>query len=144
MIPAIAIERLRALLAYDSETGVITRLRRPVEDFPSPRVWRMWNTRFAGKPTEQRRPDGYVMITIVDAGVKHFILAHRLGWALHHGRWPEHELDHGDGDGFNNRMGNLREATRPEQLQNMKPRLTQGAGRGVSTPGARSRVTMRA
>ena len=126
------IDHLRKLFVIDAQAGVITRLSRPSEDFSGLRHWRMWNKRFAGRAAGNIRTDGYVMISVHIDGVRHQILGHVLLWALHHGRWPMNELDHIDGVHSNNRIGNLREATRPEQMQNMKARLTQGAGRGVS------------
>lgn len=34
--------------------------------------------------------------------------AHRLVWLLHNGGWPEHQLDHIDGNRANNALSNLR------------------------------------
>jgi hypothetical protein len=35
-------------------------------------------------------------------------LAHRVVWAIHHGAWPEGEIDHINGDRSDNRIENLR------------------------------------
>lgn len=43
--------------------------------------------------------------------------AHRIAWAMVFGYWPE-GLDHQDGNGLNNRIGNLREATGRDNGQN--------------------------
>ena len=37
--------------------------------------------------------------------------AHRIAWLLKTGEWPEDYVDHKDGDGLNNKWGNLRKAT---------------------------------
>lgn len=42
---------------------------------------------------------------------------HRIVWAIVHGRWPEHEIDHINGVRDDNRPENLREC---ERLQNGK------------------------
>ena len=44
--------------------------------------------------------------------------AHRLIWLYFHGVWPRHQIDHIDHDRLNNRIENLREATRPENGRN--------------------------
>lgn len=60
-------------------------------------------------------------------------LAHRLIWLYVHGRWPESELDHIDGNCSNNRIENLREATRSDNQHNQKMRCDNSSGvKGVS------------
>lgn len=46
------------------------------------------------------------------------IMAHRLAWFLHYGSWPEGELDHINRIGDDNRIANLRNATRTQQRMN--------------------------
>lgn len=59
-------------------------------------------------------------------------VAHRLGWALYHGKWPEQDIDHINGDRSDNRIGNLRLATRSENMQNAKTPVHNSSGyRGV-------------
>ncbi|WEL95513.1 HNH homing endonuclease [Xanthomonas phage vB_XooS_NR08] len=48
----------------------------------------------------------------------HLCLAHRVAWLLVHGKWPENDLDHVDGDRSNNRISNLRECSQAENSQN--------------------------
>lgn len=57
---------------------------------------------------------GYRLIGL--HGKRHF--AHRLAWLMTHGRWPEHQIDHINGDRADNRLANLREATHAENQQN--------------------------
>lgn len=46
--------------------------------------------------------------------------AHRLAWIYMNGVAPEFDIDHKDGNRSNNAYSNLREATRAENLQNMR------------------------
>jgi hypothetical protein len=41
-------------------------------------------------------------------------------WFLLHGQWPEHDIDHIDGNRANNRPGNLRALSRAQNMQNLK------------------------
>jgi hypothetical protein len=43
---------------------------------------------------------------------------HHAVWALHHGKWAQAQIDHKDGNGLNNHIDNLREATSSEQMSN--------------------------
>lgn len=61
-----------------------------------------------------REKDGYRQVMHMGR----MILEHRLAWLLHHGAWPENELDHRDGQRANNAIANLREATRTENNRN--------------------------
>jgi hypothetical protein len=63
---------------------------------------------------------------------KHY-LAHRLAWLYVHGLWPAIEVDHWDRNRKNNRMGNLREATRSENMRNVGKTVANKSGaKGVS------------
>lgn len=57
---------------------------------------------------------GYVMICIKRKSYKR----HRLIWFYVHKRWPENDLDHIDGDNTNDKISNLREATRAQNMWN--------------------------
>lgn len=84
--------------AYDPETGAISRLTKR-------------GLKVVGYISDQ----GYVRFY---AHGKLFY-AHRVAWFLHHGEWPVEDIDHINGDRSDNRIVNLRAATRRENNQNM-------------------------
>ena len=46
------------------------------------------------------------------------ILMHRAVWAWHNGRFPTLQIDHINGNSFDNRIQNLREASQSENMRN--------------------------
>jgi hypothetical protein len=136
MLPSI--EQLRKLFDYDPVTGVLTHRNRLREAFPSKRAWLTWQTRYAGKPAGWKNKDAWT-VTVTDAGIKHKILAHRLIWAIAHGCWPAEQIDHRNGNPSDNRLDNIREATRAENGQNLPPVSTRGTCFDGSTRGLKRR-----
>lgn len=108
-------EQLRELLRYEPETGKLYWKPRPAELFKDKRSHGAWNARYAGKEAFTAISNqGYRCGRVFDR--KH--QAHRVSWAVHYGEWPRAEIDHVDNDRRNNRIGNLREATRSENMRN--------------------------
>lgn len=91
----IPVERLRSLIEYDASTGVL-----------------YWKTtgRVAGSVSKR----GYVNICIE----KRFYRAHRVAFAVAHGRWPSGEVDHINRMKSDNRIDNLRECSKSENGRN--------------------------
>lgn len=59
--------------------------------------------------------------------------AHRIVFAMTHGRWPEAQIDHINGAKDDNRPSNLREATNAQNCANQGLRATNKSGvKGVS------------
>jgi hypothetical protein len=112
-------EYLREVLDYDPETGVF-RWRRAVAR----------NTK-AGQEAGVSYPQkGGVMRRRIGVGYGRY-LAHRLAWLYVHGEWPAGEIDHVNGDPLDNRIVNLRPATRSQQMLNRRVMNTSGY-KGVS------------
>lgn len=91
-VPLPTVEQLRRELDYDPATGILTR-KRPAH--------------LAGKIAGSVRKDGYRAVGVCGK----LLLANRVGWAIHNGKWPEHEVDHRNLSHDDNRLDNLREAT---------------------------------
>lgn len=128
----LAIDLIKELVAYDSETGALTWKRRPISLFsdaniPAERACRTWNTRYFGKPALQ---------SINSGGYRHgcifglFFTAHQIAWCVHHGRWPTGEIDHINGRRCDNRIVNLRDVT---ALENRRNQTRSSANRSGAT-----------
>jgi hypothetical protein len=106
----ITAEGLREVLSYSPENGEFTWI-----------VGHGGTKSGAAGYTRPCRADGS-QYRVIGIGYKTY-LAHRLAWLYVYGAWPAHEIDHADLDGLNNRIGNLREATRAEN----------GCNRGINS-----------
>ncbi len=95
---------LLEILDYDSISGVFTWAKKPNKNISIGSI--------AGSKTS----DGYCRIKVLGAEIK----AHRLAWLHHYKEWPSLEIDHINGDRFDNRISNLREVTGSENMQNLR------------------------
>ena len=87
--------RVRELINYDPETGLMTRLN--------------------GKPcSENPSKEGY---RVVYLDGKNY-LQHRVAWAYMTGEWPRSRMDHRNMDRLDNRFCNLRECDVSQNLMN--------------------------
>ena len=59
---------------------------------------------------------------------RNLVLVHRLIWFWVTGRWPDHQVDHADGNRTNNRWANLREATFSQNIVNRGPNKNNKCG----------------
>jgi len=100
----IAQEQVKSLFSYDAETGNFYRKSKP----------------FKVAGSVNRR--GYREISI--SGEKY--QAHRLAWIYAHGDIGDFDIDHINGHKGDNRICNLRIATRAQNLQNRGPKNTHG------------------
>ena len=107
-------EFLRKLLRYDESTGKLYWRQRPLEMFANERSRDSWNKRWAGKETFTTSMQGYKTGTLSGKGY----LAHRVIWAMHYGKWPDHEVDHKNCIRSCNLISNLRDTERLGNNQN--------------------------
>lgn len=107
MIKGLSHERVRELLDYDPETGVFVR-------------------KSTGRTTGSFNRAGYVNI-VID---KKWIYAHRLAWFYLHGDCPEF-VDHINGNKSDNRICNLRPATKSQNGANSVVVRAKSGHRGV-------------
>jgi hypothetical protein len=97
-------ERLKELIHYDPDSGEFT--------------WLVKRGRSAivGSVAGTINSRGYRQIYIDSKPY----LAHRLAWLYMHGCWPDNEIDHINLNRCDNRLCNLRLATRSQNCQNRK------------------------
>lgn len=133
---SISVALLRELLSLDDGTGALTwkpreaRHANPTEARSAAHVAANWNSRYAGTPA----------LACVGAHGHLYgriggrcIYAHRAVFALVRGAWPEHEVDHINGDPSDNRPVNLRDVPHLDNLRNMKrSRANTSGATGVS------------
>ena len=95
----IPVAYLGECFSYDADSGALTWKRRPSEHFSSAMRSRQWNTRHAGKRADVLSGDkGHRRVILTVGGHPRQLKAHRIIFALTHGHWPEHEVDHGESE----------------------------------------------
>jgi hypothetical protein len=98
--------RLREIYEYFPETGMFCRRRVAGE--------------YDRKATGHLTP-GHAYGRYLGLGIDYRrYYCHRLAWLWIHGEWPEHEIDHINGDPYDNRLSNLRAATKSENGYNKR------------------------
>lgn len=119
---------LRKMLRYDADTGVLIWLKAPVTMFDGvdnrKKAYR-WNSRYAEKMAfTVIHSAGYRQAGIMGR----LYLAHRVAWAMFYGEWPKGEIDHINGDRSDNRIWNLRQTTRTQNMRNQKKHKSNTSG----------------
>jgi hypothetical protein len=96
-------EELRARVVYEPLTGEFRRL--------TPSMGRA-----AGGCVGYTDPRGYLLLRV--KGLRFY--AHRLAWLYEKGEWPQHDIDHINGDKSDNRIANLRDVEPRVNLENQR------------------------
>lgn len=121
-------ERLREILDYDPETGVLT-----------------WKIRLSHRAKvgcqagSVSRADGYRHLKI--EGGRY--VAHRLVWLYMTGKWPTDQIDHINRQRADNRWINLREASASQNMANSHRRSTLPRGVSFHKPTKRYQARIR-
>jgi hypothetical protein len=111
----ISVDRLKELLDYFPDTGELR-----------------WKVRRGGKATTNAvagspNAEGYLKIQIDRRSHK----AHRVAFAIYHGRWPEDQIDHANWKPSDNRITNLRECSKSQNQANKPLRRVRNLPKGV-------------
>ncbi len=116
-------------LNYNSNTGVISWKVRPREHFKTDGVWKIINSRNAGKDAGSPAANGYLTIRVSGK----LLYAHRVAWMLATGDEipPGYMVDHWNGNKADNRLVNLRLATRSQNNCNQAQRSYRDLPKGV-------------
>lgn len=106
-------ERARELLAYDEESGGLTR------------KVSLTNSVKIGATAGSVNKKGYVALCVDGK----YYLAHRVVWLMAYGEWPKDQIDHINGIKTDNRLSNLRVVCNTINTQNkLKPSAKNSSG----------------
>lgn len=115
---------LKEVFDYNPDTGVFKRKKA------------FSNRSKVGEVLRAKQAGGYVVININGRVYR----AHRLAWMYVYGEWPEGDIDHINGVKDDNRLCNLREAERSQNLCNTRTPKTNTSGyKGVSWDATRGK-----
>ncbi len=107
----VSFEEVFKFFSYEPTTGIV----RWACDL-SPR-------RTAGQAVSLKKQGSYITVILFGYGYK----AHRIAWMLTYGQWPNHEIDHINGERWDNRIANLRDVS--HQVNQMNQRCHRAARR---------------
>lgn len=101
-------DRLNQLFRYNEKTGEIWHRARRPEEFTSERAWRLWSVRYVNRIATSNHKAGYLTVRV---GPRNH-LAHRVAYKIWFGVEPPSVLDHINGDKADNRIANIRPASK--------------------------------
>jgi len=107
-------QRLKEVVTFDDTTGIFVRKLKA-------------KRAVVGRTLGYKKSNGYIALSI--DGQKYF--AHRLAWLYVYGEFPKNDIDHIDGNRTNNKIENLRDVPRTENLQNIKIAKSHNKSTGI-------------
>lgn len=125
-------EELEAIFSYEPATGILRWRRNDSNPL-------YWNTKYAGMEAGYINKGGHVAVSMK----KKMYPAHRIIWKMMTGRDPPNDIDHIDNVHHNNKWGNLREATRQQNLMNAGLHKGKTLPKGVSAKKGKYRACIR-
>jgi hypothetical protein len=121
------VDRIREALRY--EDGHLFWLMRPRSHFANTNAWKTWNIRFSGKEAgylwtspNGRRSQWMLRFDYL------YLQRGMTVWVMHHGQWPELEIDHRNRKPLDDRIDNLRLATSSQNKGNTGKRRSNTSG----------------
>lgn len=109
---------------YDREQGLLFWRDPGAEHFPTMKGYRIFLSKCLGKQAGYKNSIGYFAVNILGRS----LLVHRIVWAMESGRDPIGDVDHRDLCRSNNRIENLREASRSQNCMNKNRRVDNRSG----------------
>jgi hypothetical protein len=122
------VTRDEILEVLDYKNGKFFWKQRSEKHFKTKTSCKIWNSKYAEKEAGYRDYRGYIFISVKD---KRF-LAHRLAWCYVYGEFPKDDIDHINCDRSDNRIENLRPATKTQNLANQPRTRGEVNYKGVS------------
>jgi hypothetical protein len=110
----LSVNELTEVIRYDPDAGKFFWIRAS-------------GPRAAGSEAGHNDDQGYRVVQIRNARYG----LHRVAWALTHGVWPPHSVDHINGDKLDNRIANLRLATHQQNVHNQRHAQSDNKSTGV-------------
>jgi hypothetical protein len=135
-------EYLRQCFDYDPETGSLTWRVRPTEHFATSRAHTVWNLRFAGRSAGCNIRRNMAKVESRIHVCSKIYQTQRVVWALVTGQDPIIEVDHINCNPLDNRLANLRLATRTQNNRNTRGWSKRDLPKGVSKHGRSYRMTI--
>lgn len=128
-LPSVSV--LKSILDYNPDTGVFFwKFRQEITKYD-----KTFNIRYGGKIAGSENTQGYHVIKIRNILYR----SHRVAWKMYYGVDPPVLIDHVNTNRLDNRISNLREATRCENGRNAKLSSKNTSGfKGVSWAPRRS------
>ena len=113
---------LSDLFTYDPDTGIIRHNPdRPKESFKTERGYKVWLAQFSDRVAGSEDSRGYKKVKLTRGGNLMIIRCHRLALHLSGVEIAKGlQVDHIDGDTYNNRLSNLRVVTNQDNQRNAK------------------------